>query len=99
MFHIGHAGRLDAKVVGDKAKGDVMPHVMPKARCVLTLIIASDGKACFKGLFARMPVCGSLYIPLQILTYTHPVVSTILVGLYLSIISWGRISSHRRMYS
>jgi hypothetical protein len=45
MFHVGHAGRLDAKVVYDKAKGDVTPHVMPKSRRVLTLIIASDGEA------------------------------------------------------
>jgi hypothetical protein len=45
MFHVGHAGHLDAKVVDDKAKSDVTPHVMPKSRRVLTLIIASDGGA------------------------------------------------------
>ncbi len=45
MFHVSHAGRLDAKVVDDKAEGDVMPHVVPQSRCVLTLIVASDGKA------------------------------------------------------
>ncbi len=48
MFHVGHAGRLDAKVVYDRAKSDVMPHVMPKSRCVLILMIASDGKAFLK---------------------------------------------------
>jgi hypothetical protein len=48
MFHVGHAGHLDAKVVNNKAKGDVMPHVMPKSRCVLTLIIASDGEVFLK---------------------------------------------------
>jgi hypothetical protein len=45
MFHVGHAGLHDAKVGDDKAKGDVTSHVMPKSRHVLTLIIASDGKA------------------------------------------------------
>ncbi len=34
MFHVSHAGRLDAKVVKDKANGDVMLHVMPKSRHV-----------------------------------------------------------------
>jgi hypothetical protein len=48
MFHVGHAGRLDAKVANNKAKGDVMPHVMPQSRRVLILIIASDGKAFLK---------------------------------------------------
>jgi hypothetical protein len=48
MFHVGHAGCLDAKVVNDKAKGDVTPHVTPKFMHVLTLIIASDGKAFLK---------------------------------------------------
>ncbi len=45
MFHVTHAGCLDAKVVNIKAEGDVMPHVMPQSRHVLTLIVASDGKA------------------------------------------------------
>jgi hypothetical protein len=45
MFCVGHAGHLDAKVVNNKTKGDVMPHVMPKSRHMLTLIIASDDKA------------------------------------------------------
>jgi hypothetical protein len=45
MFHVGHAGRLDAKVVDNKAKGDVTPHVVPKSWRVLTLIIDSDGEA------------------------------------------------------
>jgi hypothetical protein len=44
MFHVGHAGCLDTKVINNKAKGDVTPHVMPKSRHVLTLITASDGK-------------------------------------------------------
>jgi hypothetical protein len=44
MFHVSHAGCLDAKDINNKAKGDDMLHVMPKSRCVLTLIIASDGK-------------------------------------------------------
>jgi hypothetical protein len=48
MFHVGHAGCLGAKVVDDKAKGDVTPHVTPKSRHVLTLITASDGKALLK---------------------------------------------------
>jgi hypothetical protein len=48
MFHVGHADPLDAKVVSDKARGDVTPHVMPKSRRVLTLIIASDGMAFLK---------------------------------------------------
>jgi hypothetical protein len=41
MFHVRHAGPLDAKV----GNNNVMPQVMPKSRHVLTLIIASDGKA------------------------------------------------------
>ena len=45
MLHVGHAGHFDAKVVNDKAEGDVTPHVMPQSRHVLTLIVASDGKA------------------------------------------------------
>ncbi len=45
MFHVGHAGPHDAKVGNNKAKGDVTSHVTPKSRHVLTLIIASDGKA------------------------------------------------------
>jgi hypothetical protein len=77
MFHVGHAGRLDAKAANNMAKGDVMPHVMPKARHVLTFIIVSDGKAFLEGLVSRMAACGSLYVPLQILTYTHPLASTI----------------------
>ncbi len=36
------------KIVDDKAEGDVTPHVMPKSRCVLTLIVASDGKVFIK---------------------------------------------------
>ncbi len=88
MFHVSHAGHLDAKVVDDKEKGDVRPHVTPKSRCVLTLIIASDGEAFLEGLFAWMLAYGSGYIPLQNLTsYTHLLASTILVRLYLSIIS------------
>jgi hypothetical protein len=45
MLHVGHTGYLDAKAITDKAKGDVMLHVMPKARRVLTMLIVSDGKA------------------------------------------------------
>jgi hypothetical protein len=48
MFHVSHAGHLDAKVVNDKAIGDVTPHVTPKARRVLSMIIAFDGKAFLK---------------------------------------------------
>jgi hypothetical protein len=48
MLHVGHAGHFDAKVVNDKAEGDVTPHVMPQSRCLLTLIVASDGKAFLK---------------------------------------------------
>ncbi len=44
MFHVGHAGCLDAKAVDDKAEGDVMPHVPPQSRRVLTMIVASDGE-------------------------------------------------------
>ncbi len=96
MFHAGHAGCLDAKVIDDKAKGDVTPHGTPKARHVLALIIASDGKAFL--------LCkdASLWEPVHTLAnfdITHPLALTILVRLYLSIISWGRISSHRCMYS
>jgi hypothetical protein len=29
MFHVSHTGCFDAEVIDDKAKGDVMPHVMP----------------------------------------------------------------------
>jgi hypothetical protein len=45
MFHVSRAGYFDAKVVGNKAEGDVTPHVTPQSRRVLTLIVASDGKA------------------------------------------------------
>jgi hypothetical protein len=48
MFHVSCAGCLDAKVVDDKAEGDVKPHVTPQSRHVLTLIVASDGKAFLK---------------------------------------------------
>jgi hypothetical protein len=48
MFHVSHTGHFDAKFFDNKAKGDVMPHVTPYIRCVLTLIVASDGKALFK---------------------------------------------------
>jgi hypothetical protein len=48
MFHVGHAGCFDAKVIDGKANNDVMPHVTPKSRCVMTLIIASVGKAFLK---------------------------------------------------
>jgi hypothetical protein len=47
MFPVGHAGHLNAKVVNNKVEGDVTPHVMPQSRRVLTLIVASDGKAFF----------------------------------------------------
>jgi hypothetical protein len=47
MFHVGHTGHFDAKVVNNKAECDVMPHVTPQTRHVLTLIEASDGKAFF----------------------------------------------------
>jgi hypothetical protein len=47
MFHVGHAGCFDAKVINKKAEGDVTSHVMPQPRCVLALIVASDGKAFF----------------------------------------------------
>ncbi len=36
---------LMPKTFINKAEGDVIPHVMPQSRCVLTLIVASDGKA------------------------------------------------------
>jgi hypothetical protein len=29
MFHVGHTGCFDAKVVNNETKGDVTPHVMP----------------------------------------------------------------------
>jgi hypothetical protein len=45
MLHVGHAGCLDAKIVNNKAEGDVTPHMTPQARRVLTLIVASDGEA------------------------------------------------------
>jgi hypothetical protein len=45
MIHVGHAGHLDAKVVDNKAKGDVTPLVTPKSRRVLPLMIASDSEA------------------------------------------------------
>ncbi len=48
MFHVSHAVCFYAKVVNDKAEGDVMPHVMPQSRRVLTLIVVSDGKAFLK---------------------------------------------------
>jgi hypothetical protein len=32
MFHVGHAGHLDAKVIDNKAKNDVTPHVTPQSR-------------------------------------------------------------------
>ena len=48
MFCVGHACCVDAKVVDENAGGDVMPHVMPQSRHVLTLIVASDGKAFLK---------------------------------------------------
>jgi hypothetical protein len=48
MLHDGHAGCFDAKIVDDKAEGDVTPHVMPQTWHVLTLIVASDGKAFFE---------------------------------------------------
>jgi hypothetical protein len=48
MFHVSHAGRFDATVVNNKAEGDVMSHVRPQSRRVLTLIVASDGKAFLK---------------------------------------------------
>jgi hypothetical protein len=48
MLHVGHTGHLDAKVVHDEAKSDFAPHVSPQTRCVLTLIVAFDGKAFFK---------------------------------------------------
>jgi hypothetical protein len=99
MFHVGHAGCLNAKVINDKAKGDVTPHGTPKARHVLSLIIASDGKA-----FLKEFVCkdASLWEPVHTLAnfdITHPLALTILVRLHLSINSWGRISSYRHMYS
>jgi hypothetical protein len=37
-----------SKVVHDEAKSDVVPHVLPHTRCVLTLIVAFDGKAFFE---------------------------------------------------
>jgi hypothetical protein len=48
MFHVGHASCFDAKIVDDKAEGDVTPHVTPQTRHVLTLIVASDGEAFLK---------------------------------------------------
>jgi hypothetical protein len=45
MFHVSHADRFDSKVVNNKAEGDVMPHLTPQSRHVLTLIVASDGEA------------------------------------------------------
>jgi hypothetical protein len=64
MFYVGHAGPLDAKVVNDRAKSDVTPHVRPKSRCVLTLMIASDGNA-----FLEEFVCedASLWEPMHTL--------------------------------
>jgi hypothetical protein len=48
MFHVNHAVLFDAKVINDMAEGDVMPHVTPQSRHVLTLIVASDGEAFLK---------------------------------------------------
>jgi hypothetical protein len=53
MFHVGHAGCFDAKVVIDKSEGDVTPHVMPQSRRVLILIVASDGKAFLKDFICK----------------------------------------------
>ncbi len=99
MFHVGYAGHLDAKVVGNKAEGDVTPHVMTQSRHVLTLIVASDGKVFLEEFVCKDGACESPYVPLQILTYTHPLASTILLRFYLLMISWGRMSCHRCMYS
>jgi hypothetical protein len=44
MFHAGHACCFDAKAVDNKAEGDVMPHVMPQSRRVLTLIVPLKNK-------------------------------------------------------
>jgi hypothetical protein len=48
MFQVSHAGCLDAKVVNNKAGGDIMPHVMPQTKRVLTLIVAFDGEVFFE---------------------------------------------------
>jgi hypothetical protein len=71
MFHVGYAGCLDDKVVNNKEEGDVMPHVMPQSRRVLTLIVASDGKVFLKE-FVRKDA--SLWEPVHTLSnfYMYP---------------------------
>ncbi len=48
MLHVGHIGYLGLKVVHDKAKSEVASHVLPQTGCVLTLKVASEGKAFFE---------------------------------------------------
>jgi hypothetical protein len=70
MFHVGHADCLDAKVLNDKAKGDVTSHVMPKSRHVLTLKIASDGEAFLEEFVHKdAGLWEPIHILLQILPY------------------------------
>jgi hypothetical protein len=90
MFNVSHAGCLDAKVVDDKAKGDVIPHVMPKSWRVLTLIIASDGKA-----FLEEYVCkdASLWEPIHTLA-NFDIYPSICINIFFEIVFvnyfWGK---------